>query len=311
MTIIILLIQKILQLFAIMLMGYVIVKAGKLRSEDSKIISVLFVYLVVPCCILNAFQIDYTPEIGKGLAMAFLAAALAHVVFLGVTLLIRKPLGLDVIERETAIYSNAGILVIPLVQEILGQEYVIYTSAFIAVQLVILWTHGRIIMSRGAAIRWQDIILNVNIISITVGMILFALHINFPAPVQGTLTMVGDMMGPLGMMISGMTIASIPVRTVFTTARNYVATVLRIVVYPLIMLPVMKALVSMSSLADIKPILLTVYIACITPACATVTSMAQLYDEEDAPHASALYVLSTLLSIITMPILVGLYEILI
>lgn len=310
MTISILLVQKILQLFAIMLMGYGIVKAGLLRSEDSKIISVLFVYLVVPCCILNAFQIDYTPEIGKGLALAFVAATTAHIVFLGLTLLIRRPLRLDVIERETVIYSNAGILVIPLVQELLGQEFVIYSSAFIAVQLVLLWTHGRVIMSSSGAIDWKGVLLNVNIVSIAAGILLFCLHINFPAPVQGTLTMVGDMMGPLGMMISGMTIASIPLRSVFLTRRNYLATFIRLIVYPLVMLPVMKAFVSMSSLADIKAIMLTVYIACITPACATITSMAQLYAEDDAPHASALYVLSTLLSIVTMPILVGLFEIL-
>ena len=50
-----------------------------------------------------------------------------------------------------------------------------------------------------------------------------------------------------------------------------------------------------------------VYIASITPACATVTSMAQLYDK-DAAYASSLYVLTTLLSIVTMPVMVGMYE---
>lgn len=294
-----------------MFMGYGVVKAGLLRSEDSRIVSVLFVYLVVPCCIVNAFQVDYTPEIGRGLLLAVIAATVAHVVFLGLTFLLRGVLHLDIMERETAIYSNAGILVIPLVQELLGQEYVIYSSAFIVVQLVLLWTHGRVIMSSEGGIDWKKILCNVNILSVAVGVLLFALRISLPTPVQGAVTMVGDMLGPLGMMISGMTIASIPLRSVFTTRRNYLATALRLVVYPLVMLAVMKGLVMVSGLSDSKAILLTVYIACITPACATVTSMAQLYDEKDAAHASALYVLSTLLSIITMPILVGIYEILV
>ena len=46
-----------------------------------------------------------------------------------------------------------------------------------------------------------------------------------------------------------------------------------------------------------------------TTACATVTSMAQLYDR-DASHSSAIYVLSTLLSILTMPLMIGLFELL-
>ena len=63
-------------------------------------------------------------------------------------------------------------------------------------------------------------------------------------------------------------------------------------------------------IADGKNIMMTVYIACITPACATVTSLAQLY-ERDAAHASALYVLSTLLSIVTMPVMIGVFDALI
>ena len=61
--------------------------------------------------------------------------------------------------------------------------------------------------------------------------------------------------------------------------------------------------------ADGKAILMTVYLACITPACSTVTSMAQLYGA-DAEHSSALYVLTTLLSIVSMPVMIGLFDLL-
>ena len=70
----------------------------------------------------------------------------------------------------------------------------------------------------------------------------------------------------------------------------------------------LKLIYTFAGLNDSKQILLTVYIASITPACATVTSIAQQYDK-DAAYASALYVLTTLLSIVTMPVMVGMYEI--
>mgnify|MGYP003160162144 CR=1 FL=1 len=54
----ILLMQQIAQLFIVLLMGYVVVKAGLLKASDSKVLSVVFVYLVMPCVVLNAFQID-------------------------------------------------------------------------------------------------------------------------------------------------------------------------------------------------------------------------------------------------------------
>ena len=56
-----------------------------------------------------------------------------------------------------------------------------------------------------------------------------------------------------------------------------------------------------------RQLLMTVYLSAITPSCATVTSMAQLYNR-DAAHSSALYVLSTLLSIFTMPLMIGLLK---
>ena len=63
MQISLLLTQEIIKLFAIMLMGYFVVKAGLLKAADSKSISVILVYLVIPCVIIKAFQVDYTADI--------------------------------------------------------------------------------------------------------------------------------------------------------------------------------------------------------------------------------------------------------
>lgn len=48
-------------------MGYAVVKVGLLKASDSRVLSVVMVYLVTPCAIINAFRIDDTPEIRKGL----------------------------------------------------------------------------------------------------------------------------------------------------------------------------------------------------------------------------------------------------
>ena len=74
-----LLMQEIIKLFAIMVMGYVIVKTGLLKSSDSKSLSVIMAYLINPCVILNAFQVDATPEVQKGLLLACIAATAVHI----------------------------------------------------------------------------------------------------------------------------------------------------------------------------------------------------------------------------------------
>ena len=307
MQISLLLMEEIAKLFVIMLMGYAVVKAGLMKSSESKSISVVMVYLVIPCVIIDAFQVDYTADVKKGLLLACVAAVLVHVLFLILTTILKQVLQLDTIERATVIYSNAGILVIPLVQDLLGQEYVIYSSAYIAVQLILIWTHCKNMLCEEDRLEWKKVFLNVNIISIIVGAILFICKIQLPSGVQDVLDMMNNMIGPIGMLLAGMVIADVPLKTVFTKKRNYVSTVLRLIVYPIFVLILMKLIYTFTGLNDSKQILLTVYIASITPACATVTSMAQLYDK-DAAYASSLYVLTTLLSIVTMPVMVGMYE---
>lgn len=302
-----LLVQEIVDLFAMMVMGYVIVKIGLLKSSDSKSLSVIMAYLVNPCVILNAFQVDATPEVREGLLLAGIAALAVHILFLAVTAILKRPLHLDEIEQATLIYPNAGILVIPMVQRLLGQEYVIYSSAFIAIQLILLWTHCKSMLCAEKKPEWKKIIFNVNIISIATGIVCFLLRIPFPSGIQDVLGSMSGMIGPLGMLLAGMVIAEKPLKMVFARKRSYLSATFRLLVYPVLVLPLMKMICAMSTDADTRNILLTVYLASITPACAMITTMVQLYDK-DAAYASSLYVLTTLLSVITMPVMVYLFQ---
>lgn len=67
MTISLILTEQIIKLFIILMIGFIMVRLGLLKVSDSKSISVLLVYLVLPCMIINSFQIEYTPEVLKGL----------------------------------------------------------------------------------------------------------------------------------------------------------------------------------------------------------------------------------------------------
>ena len=159
MQISLLLMEEIIKLFVIMFMGYAVVKAGLMKSSESKSVSVIMVYLVIPCVILNAFQVEYTPDVQKGLLLACAAAVAVHI---PVSAPHRNPEKTTPFRRDrraTIIYSNAGILVIPLVQELLGQEYVIYSSAYIAVQLILIWTHCKNMLCEEDKLEWKKVLL--------------------------------------------------------------------------------------------------------------------------------------------------------
>ena len=311
MEISVILAEKIAELFLIMMMGFVLVKAGLLKSSDSRIISVILVYLITPCMIIHSFQITATSEVISGLTFSFLTAFAVHILFIVFTEIFRKVTDLSVIEQLTLIYTNAGILVIPLVESLLGSEYVIYSSGFIAVQQILLWTHCRgKLCGDGSGIQWKKLILNINVLSMLAGGLLFALQIHLPELLGDTMETTGGMIGPMGMLLAGMLLADTSLRKVFARGKNYIPAVLRLLVFPALLLLLFKLTGISSMISDGKNILLVVFLACATPACATVTSMAQLYGG-DAQYSSVLYALTTVLSIVTMPVMIGMYTLLI
>ena len=310
MNISILLMQQSVQLFLMIFMGYLIVKTGLVRDDDSKVLSKIILYLIVPCVIINAFQVNYTTDTVKGLLIAFAASVMTQVILLVVISVAGKLLHLNEVEVTSVYYSNSGNLIVPIVTFILGQEWVLYGCVFMSVQLVFLWTHCKKIISREASYDWKKIILNINMISIFIGVILFFTGIRLPEIIGNTLASVGTMIGPASMIVTGMLFAGMNLKQIFANKRVYFITFLRLIAVPLIALVLIKLSNLASFSADGNKIMLIVFLAIITPSASTVTQMCQVYGN-DSRYASAINVMTTLLSIITMPVMVMLFQMII
>ena len=303
----ILLLKQIAQLFLMILMGYIIVKTKLLKGEDSKVLSKIILYLIIPAVIINAFQVDYSPNVTKGLITACIASIILQFLLLFVTYIMQKMFHLDSVEFTSAYYSNSGNLIVPIVTFILGQEWVLYGCVFMSVQLIFIWTHCKKIISREKGINLKKILLNINMISVFLGVILFFTKIRFPEIINNTLSSVGGMIGPLSMIVTGMLIAEVNLKDIFTNKRVYLVTVLRLIIQPLIALAVINLLGMRGWHPQGDKIILITYLAAITPCASTVTQMCQVYGN-DSKYASAINVMTTLLSIITMPVFVYLYQ---
>jgi predicted permease len=285
-----------------------LVRLGLLKGEDSRVLSTLSLYLIMPCVILSSFQIDQTEELRQGLGLAVGAAVVSHILLIAVTDLLRRPLNLQPVERASIVYSNAGNLIIPLVTSILGQEWVIYSSAYVSVQLVLLWTHGIATLQGKAAADLRKIVTNPNLIAILVGLVLFATGLRFPSPVEDAVTSLGAMLGPAAMLTTGMLIGGMEGRSLLRYQRVWLIALLRLVVCPLLCLGVLWLTGAKGLLPAAGEILLVTMLATMTPSASSITQMAQVYGG-DASYAGVINVVSTLLCIITMPCMVLLYQI--
>lgn len=306
----ILLMEQIIQLFLMIFMGFLIVKAKLLKSEDSKVLSTIVLYLIVPCVIVNAFQVDYTPQTVKGLLIALAGSVITQIILLIIISILGKVLHLNEVEIASIYYSNSGNLIVPIVTFILGKEWVLYGCVFMSVQLIFLWTHCKKIISRESSYDWRKIILNINMISIVVGIILFLTKIHLPADINATLSAVGSMIGPASMIVTGMLFAGMDFKQIFANKRVYFITFLRLIIVPVIALFLIKCSHLASFSSNGNKLMLIVFLAIITPSASTVTQMCQVYGN-DSQYASAINVVTTLLAIVTMPLMVMLFQMII
>ena len=304
----ILLMEQIIQLFLMIFMGFLIVKAKLLNSEDSKILSIIVLYLIIPCVIINAFQVDYTPQTVKGLLIALAGSVMTQVILLIVVSILGRVFHLNEVEVASIYYSNSGNLIVPIVTFILGKEWVLYGCVFMSVQLVFIWTHCKKIISRESTYDWRKIVLNINMISIAIGIVLFLTRIHLPEDINSTLSAVGGMIGPASMIVTGMLFAGMDFKQIFASKRVYFVTFLRLIVVPAIALVLIKFSYLASLSSNGPKIMLIVFLAIITPSASTVTQMCQVYGN-DSQYARAINVVTTLLAIITMPLMVMLFQI--
>ena len=298
--------QQITELFLMIFMGYVIVKARLLKGEDSKVISKIVLYLIIPCVIINAFQVDYTSEKVQGLLLAFAASVMLQVLLLIIVWGAGR-MGLNEVEKASVYYSNAGNLIMPIVTFVLGQEWVLYGCVFMSVQIVFVWSHGKWVLSRQSKIDWKKILLNINMVAVFAGVFLFFTKIRLPQILNQTFGSVGSMIGPASMMVTGMLIAEMSLKDIFTNGRVYFITFLRLIAVPAVALLLLKVSGLVNGSPDGKKLLLIVFLAVITPSASTITQMCQVYGN-DSQYASAINVMTTLFSIVAMPLMVLLFQ---
>ena len=303
-----LLMNQIIQLFIMIFMGFIIVKAKLLKAEDSKILSVIVLYLIIPCVIINAFQVTYTKDTVQGLLITLAASVLTQIILLIIISVLGKFLNLNEVEVASIYYSNSGNLIVPIVMFILGKEWVLYGCVFMSVQLVFIWTHCKKIISRESTYDWRKIVLNINMISIAIGIVLFLTRIHLPAIINNTLSAVGSMIGPASMIVTGMLFAGMDFKQIFANKRVYFVSFFRLIIVPVIALFLIKCSQLSTFSSNGNKLMLIVFLAIITPSASTVTQMCQVY-ENDSQYASAINVVTTLLAIVTMPLMVMLFQI--
>ena len=231
-------VKQIIIMFLLMMVGFVIYRKKMVDDHTTKQLTDFVLYLVNPALSLVSFQQIFSYAKLYGFLMVFIVSL--FMIFLGIfagKLIIGKDFSL---EQYACGFSNAGFIGIPLVQSLLGVEYVFYISAFLIAFNLISWTYGLYLISGKADFSAKKILTNPVIIAAILGMLIFVLQIKLPVVLTSTLSTVGNMNTPLGMIILGTYIAKEDIVKVFTTKMSYKVSLVRLIVVPLIIIFVLR-----------------------------------------------------------------------
>jgi len=301
------LINQIVLMFCLMLVGVLINKLKFMHSQTSSDLTNVLLYIVSPCLIINAFEQPYSSSRIKQFLLAIVGVFILYIIEIIVAKLIfgrLKNKNLRRITQYGSIYSNAGFMGIPLISSLFGSEGVFFAVVSLAAFNIFSWTQGVSLFKdndNGSVEKtdWRQVLLNPNIIAIVVGALLFIFSIRIPNMPNQVIKYVGSINTPLSMIVIGNSLANIKFTKDMLNKEIGLTILLRNLIFPMLGIVILK-LVGVTGIAFYTTIVMA---AC--PVAGLVVLFTLQVKDDTAPAISVMS-LSTILSLITIPIIFAL-----
>lgn len=323
-------------LFLMMVPGILLKKYELVPEGFGKGLSNLVLYIAQPALIVYAYLASESSfaDIWKNALLVLLYSILAHVLFVLVARLFYRHTAVDKtgVLRFVTVFSNAAFMGIPLIQAILGAEAAIYASIYNVTFNLFLWTVGvhyctyrgedldrdgdsdatDSLINLGAQSKKEQSLTKVLLHPVTLASFIGILMLAFGVKLETLTTvrlgllaegisMLRSLVAPLSMVVIGLRLPEISWRGLHKDVSMWYFLLLRHLVLPFAVLVLCK-LPALFGLPLPETVCAVVIILAATPAATSATMFAEKYNC-DAVYVSRLVAVSTLLCILTMPLL--------
>ncbi len=294
---VLILIKQILVMLAMMSVGVVLYKIGQVDEKGVGQLSNIALYVGTPMVVVRSLAIPFDSE---RLQSGLLVMLFFLIIFAVSVVIARFACGAaDSVGQFAVVFSNSGFVGIPLIQGILGDEYVFFVTMTLVVGTITFWTYGVYLMSGDKKeVSVKKILTNPNLIAVFVGMALFFAPFELPYILAQTVNGMANLNTGLGMIILGATLGASNIGLMITDTRLYKAIALRLVVVPLVCIPI---LMFMPVPYEVRMVLM---ILAAAPA-ASATSMLALKYGGDYSYGTGLAIGTTIVSMLTMPLVLA------
>lgn len=285
--------------------GFVFVKKKMLGGETATAFSKVLLYMCQPCLAVYTFQsAEFSVEKLADIGLFALVTLLINGVMLGGAVLILRRKFADTSYRVLTLamaFSNCAFFGIPIIEALLPDAaagLIVYTTIYATIMNILGWAIGIAIITGDARnVSAKKIFINPAMLGILLGVPLFVLSIDLPAVLLDAIALVGRMTTPISMLILGMRLATTNLKSVFTSTRAYVAVAVKGILMPILAF----ALVYFIPVPiEVKK---TFFIICACPTASVVLNFSELCGAGQR-EAAASVLLSTILSVATLPTMV-------
>ena len=298
------------QVSVLMLMiavGFIAAKAGIMTEAGAACCTDIALIIATPCVIIKSLMRKFDAAVMKSLLLAVALTFLVQVLMitLGTLLLRSKDLKRQRTLRFGSIFANCGFMSLPLQEVMLGADGTLYGSAYVIMFNLVVWSYGVYLISGDKRyIQPKKLFVNPGIAGLLIGLIIFVFSVPVPQVLSSTVNYLAAIYTPLPMLIIGYHLSKTNVLKAFKDFQCIIAVLLRLIVYPLVSLGVLYLFGIRGTL------LVSAIISLSAPVAAVTTMFSSKFGGGDTALSVDMVSLSTVLSIITMPAVITLAQIL-
>ncbi|MBR7071123.1 MAG: AEC family transporter [Clostridia bacterium] len=294
--------EQVAILFILIGIGYLLGKGKIIAETGAKQMTDICLLIVTPCVVIKSFLRPFSTQILKAVLTSFLLAFFTQVFFILCSRFLfrdRKEASRRVLQFGI-VFSNCGFMSLPLQEQVLGEEGLLYGASFVAIFNLLVWSYGILHISGDPSFfRPKKLILNPGIIGLVIGFSLFVFSIPLPSFVQTPIVSLAALNTPLPMLIIGYHLANSDIVKSAKDSACLLSVLWRLIIFPLL------ALFGMYCCQVRGNLLVSTIISCSAPTAAITTMFASRF-QKDVELSVSMVSLSTLVSLFTMPLLVTL-----
>lgn len=289
-------------LYISVIIGFICSKLKVFNDEARNTFATLLLQVTIPCLILSSTNIVFNNDIFTNSILAILIGFVLHIIGLLLGYICVKYLNINISLKKLYVFAitfgNVAYMGYPIALALYGQIGLFYAIMINVSFNLLVYSLGRIIMinSEDKQISFAKTLINPALIATILGVINFALPYNIPETINNGLDMVGKMTTPIAMLIVGMYLSDMKIKDIVTSKYVYFVSLIRLIVIPVLMYIILIPF-------NLDPILFKSSIVISATPAAVVTVIYANQNNNNPDEASRIVFITTLISVISIPLI--------